>query len=305
MRAQDDDARQTLVTVRVPASCANLGPGYDVLAVAVDMTLTVHARSYDGRRVVARGEGASEVADDDSNLVYQAVRTFCDAYDVDPPEVTLHCDNDIPLARGLGSSSAAAVAGLALARALTKAPIGDQQIIDLATQMEGHADNAAAAMLGGLVVAGPGDRARRFEPSRRLRPLVCIPPHRSSTRQTRGLVPTRVGLHTMIDTARRTTLVLAGLTGLAAWDPAAMVDEVHEPPRLRAMSASRAVVDAARAAGYGACLSGAGPSVLVVADAHDPQVEATLRGTVGADWRVVALGWDRAGARRDTQSASR
>lgn len=297
-----DDAAQTMVTVRVPASCANLGPGFDVLAVAVDLTLVVQARPFDGRRVVASGEGAEEVPGDDANLIWRSVRGFCDVFGAEVPAVTLHCANDIPLARGLGSSSAATVAGLVLARASTGVAVADQDLIDLATQLEGHADNAAAAVLGGLVVAGPADRARRFEPARRLRPVVCIPPEQSSTREARALVPSQVDLDTMVSMARRTALVLTGLTGVSAWDPAVMVDEVHEPPRLRAMAGSRVVVEAARAAGYGACLSGAGPSVLVVADRDDHEVEATLRAAVGADWRILGLRWDRAGARRDTDT---
>lgn len=302
MPSQDTEAG-TLVTVRVPASSANLGPGFDVLAVALDLTLIVHARPYDGHRVVATGEGAGEVPDGDGNLIWRSVRAFCDVYGAEVPDVTLHCDNHIPLERGLGSSSAAAVAGLVLARTLTGMSVADQDLIDIATQLEGHADNAAAAVLGGLVIAGPTGRARRFEPTRTLRPIVCIPPDRSSTQETRGLVPSEVSLETMVGTARRTALVLAGLAGVAAWDPATMVDEVHEPPRLRAMTATGDVIAAARAAGYGACLSGAGPAVLVLADSEDTRVEAMLADATGEDWRVEPLHWDRAGARSD-QDAS-
>jgi homoserine kinase len=298
MSTQDSEAG-ALVTVRVPASSANLGPGFDVLAVALSLSLVVHARPYDGRRVSAEGEGARDVPDDDGNLIWRSVRAFCDVYGAEMPDISLHCENEIPLARGLGSSSAAAVAGLVVARALTEMPVADQDIIDIATQLEGHADNAAAAVLGGLVVAGPTGRARRFEPTRSLRPVVCIPPDRSSTDETRGLLPSEVPLETMTSTARGTALVLAGLAGLAAWDPAVMVDDVHEPPRLRTMAGSRDVIAAARAAGYGACLSGAGPTVLVIADNDDTEVEAMLQAATGDDWQVEPLRWDRAGARRD------
>ncbi|HSK95681.1 MAG TPA: hypothetical protein VK891_03610, partial [Euzebyales bacterium] len=183
-----------LAKVRVPASSANLGPGFDVLAVALDLPLAVHATPHDGRRVVTSGLGAGELPDDDTNLVWRSVRAFCDVYGADVPDVTLHCENEIPLERGLGSSAAAAVAGLVLARSLTGVAVSDQDLIDLAAQLEGHADNAAAAVLGGLVVAGPTGRARRFDPVRTLRPLVGIPPQRSSTSATRGLVPSQVAL---------------------------------------------------------------------------------------------------------------
>jgi homoserine kinase len=293
-----------LAKVRVPASSANLGPGFDVLAVALDLPLVVHATPHDGRRVVTGGLGAGEVPEDDTNLVWRSVRAFCDVYGADVPDVTLHCENEIPLERGLGSSAAAAVAGLALARTLTGVEVSDQDLIDLAAQLEGHSDNAAAAVLGGLVVAGPTGRARRFDPVRSLRPLVGIPPQRSSTSATRGLVPSEVPLETMVGTARRTALVLAGLTGATAWDPSTMVDEVHEPPRLETMPASRDLVTAARDAGYGACLSGAGPAVLVIADNDDNDVVGRLRDAVGTDWRIQPLRWDRAGARNDQPVAS-
>lgn len=293
------DSEAVRPKVRVPASSANLGPGFDVLAVALDMTLTVEARPHDGPRVVTSGEGAGDVPDDDSNLIWQGVRAFCDVYGAEMPDVTLHCDNDIPLERGLGSSAAAAVAGLVLARELTGVAVGDQDIIDLAAQLEGHADNAAAAVLGGLVVAGPTGRARRFDPIRNLRPIVCIPPERSATSMARGLLPTEVTLETMVVTARRTALVLAGLTGLTAWDPSTMLDQVHEPPRLETMIGSKELITTAREAGYGACLSGAGPSVLLLAQTDDVGVADAVREVVGADWRVELLRWDRAGARRE------
>jgi homoserine kinase len=252
MEQQQDGDDTALAKVRVPASSANLGPGFDVLAVALDLPLVVRAVPHDGRRVVTSGLGADEVPHDDSNLVWRSVRAFCDVYGADVPDVTLLCENEIPLERGLGSSAAAAVAGLVLARTLTDVAVSDQDLVDLAAQLEGHADNAAAAVLGGLVVAGPTGRARRFDPARSLRPLVGIPPQRSSTSEARSLVPSEVTLETMVATARRTALVLAGLAGMTAWDPATMVDEVHEPARLATMPDSLELLAAARDAGYGA-----------------------------------------------------
>lgn len=286
--------------VGVPASSANLGPGFDVLAAAVDLHIDVVATPFDGRRVVAAGEGTADVPAGDDNLVWRALCAFCDAHGVAVPQVTLHCDNQIPLQRGLGSSAAAAVAGLALARRLTQTPVGNQVLIDLAAEMEGHADNAAAAVLGGLVVAG-GGTARRFEPSRSLRPILCVPDARSSTSAARRLLPAGVATPTVVETVRRSTLVLAGLAGFAAWDPAVMRDVIHEPPRLDAMPASRRLVDAARDAGLAACLSGAGPSVLVVVANDDHATADRLAVIAGDDWRVEPLRWDRAGARVDVR----
>jgi homoserine kinase len=287
------------VAVRVPASSANLGPGYDVLAVALDLPLRITTAPFDGRHVVAAGEGADELPGDDGNLIWRSLVAFCEVYGAPIPQVTLHCDNPIPLERGMGSSAAAVVAGLALARRLTGTAVADQDLIDLATQLEGHPDNVAAALLGGLVVAGTTGRASRFEPTRNLRPIVCVPNERASTAATRDLVPAQVPLITAVTTARRTALVLAGLAGMAAWDPLAMRDDVHEPPRLEAMTASRALVEAARSAGLGACLSGAGPSVLVIVDEADRVTADWLAEIAGAGWRVEQPRWDRAGARVD------
>lgn len=288
---------EVLARVRVPASCANLGPGFDVLAVAVDLPLVVTVGPFDGwRRVAAAGEGGAEVPADTTNLVWRGLRAFCDVFGFDLPDVTLYCENRVPLQRGLGSSAAALVAGLVVARALVDAAVADQDVIDLATQLEGHADNVAAAVLGGLVVAGPSGPARRFEPARGLRPIVCIPETRLATDAARAMLPATVPLETVVETTHRSALVLAGLSGWTAWDPSAMTDDVHEPPRLAAMAGSRAVIGAARELGYGACLSGAGPSVLVVVDRDDVDAVTRLRAVTGDGWQVHATSWDRAGA---------
>jgi homoserine kinase len=286
----------TAVRVRVPASSANLGPGFDVLAIALDLTLDVTAGPYEGRRVVASGEGVGELSEDDDNLVWQALVAFCREHHTAVPDVTLHCHNAIPLQRGLGSSSAAAVAGLVLARHMTGIAVGDDDLVAHAARLEGHPDNAAAAVLGGLVVAGDG-RARRFEPTRTLRPIACVPEQRAATSAARGLVPGAVALSTLVDAARGTALVLAGLAGLAAWDPAVMRDVVHEPPRLAAMPASRRLIDALRDEGDAACLSGAGPSVLAVVPSDDPGAADRVRRLAGEGWHVRPLAWHRAGAR--------
>lgn len=287
--------------VRVPASSANLGPGFDILAVALDLSLQVRAEPYDGRRVICAGEGAVDLPADDRNLIWRAFCAFCDERGVAVPQVTLHCDSEIPLERGLGSSAAAAVAGATLARRLTGVQVADREIIGLATLLEGHPDNAAAAVLGGLVVAGADGTAHRFEPTRNLRPIVCIPEQRASTTAARGLVPTEVPVAVAVATARQTALVLAGLAGATSWDPNVMTDVVVEPPRLAAMAGSRRLIEAARDAGYGACLSGAGPSVLVVAQHDDMDASRWTRDVAGAGWRVLPMQWDSAGARVESR----
>lgn len=283
------------VGIEVPASSANLGPGFDAFAVALDVHLLVWTVPREEQRVLAEGEGAGELPADDANLVWQALLAYCERFDAPVPDVSLRTRNDIPLERGMGSSAAAAVAGVALARALTRAGGRNADLIDLAAGFEGHADNAAAAVLGGVIVAVDGT-ARRLEPIDDLRPVVCVPQGRQSTAEARGLLPQEVPLRVAATNAARAAVVLAGLTGGMAWDPAAMVDALHEPSRLQAMAPSGALVQALREGGIGACLSGAGPSVLAIVPRRDADAARRIAELAGEGWQVRPADWDRAGA---------
>jgi homoserine kinase len=286
-----DDA----VGIQVPASSANLGPGFDAFAVALDVQLTVWTVPREERRIIAEGQGAEELPSDDGNLIWRAFAEYCRWASVDVPDVSLRCSNDIPLERGMGSSSAAAVAGIALARAVTRGGGRDADLIDLAAAFEGHADNAAAAVLGGLCVVLDG-RASRLEPTDALRPLVCIPTGRQSTEEARGLLPEHIPLADAAANGARAAVTLAGLAGAMAFDPLAMTDVLHEPARLGAMTASGALVRALRDDGIGACLSGAGPTVLAVVRTRDDDVIERVRAAAGDGFEVRPVRWNRAGA---------
>jgi homoserine kinase len=283
------------VPVEVPASSANLGPGFDALAVALDLRLRVEAVPREERRVVAAGDGADELPAGDDNLIWRALVAFCAWAGVAVPDVSLRSHNAIPLERGLGSSAAAAVAGVVLARALTGAPAADGDLTALAADLEGHPDNAAAAVLGGLVVALDG-RARRLTPTPALRPVVCVPTARQSTEAARGLLPAAVPLPDAAANAARAALVVAGLAGALALDPAAMTDVLHEPVRLAAMPATGRLVRALRDEGVAACLSGSGPTVLAVVPARDDDAVAAVSAAAGDGWAVTATRWNHAGA---------
>jgi homoserine kinase len=289
------------VSVEVPASSANLGPGFDVLAAALDVTLTVTAAPREAQRVVARGNGADELPDDDTNLIWQGVLAYCRRFDTDAPDITLHSHNNIPLERGMGSSAAAAVAGVVLGREVVGAGGTDADMVTLAAALEGHPDNAAAAMLGGLVVCADG-LARRMEPATFLRPVVCVPQARQSTSLARGVLPETIPLGEAAANAGRVAMVLAGLTGHLAWEPAVMHDVLHEPPRFRVMTESGALVSRLREQGIGACLSGAGPSVLAIVPTEDVQAIAAVRAAVDDGWEVMAVDWHRRGASRVKRS---
>lgn len=287
-------SRQAAVGVEVPASCANLGPGFDSLAAAVDLHLEAWTAPRGAARVACEGEGAGELPTDDSNLLWRCFVAYCERFGAPVPAVSLRTRSAIPLERGLGSSAAAAVAGVALARALTGAGGSNGELIALAAAVEGHADNAAAAMLGGIVACA-GGRTRSFAPAPGLRPIVCVPRQRQSTLAARGMLPSSVPLADAATNAGRAAMVLAGLTGGCALEPEHMRDVLHEPARFAAMPATGRLVRGLREAGMGACLSGAGPSVLVLAGLGDEQAER-VRLLAGGQWDVRPLSWDLAGA---------
>jgi homoserine kinase len=305
------------IRVTVPATSANLGPGFDAFGVALDLYCTVTVGPREDQRVVSTGKGADELPTDDGNLVWCALRSSCVRFGIDAPDITLHVDNAIPLERGLGSSAAAAVAGAALGRALAHGmgqgrgtaqgvgnPFADQDLIDLAAELEGHPDNAAAAVLGGIVVCHDGV-ATRLDPTDRLMPVLCVPTTRQSTQAARNVLPHAISLGDAAVNSARAAVVLAGLTGLTAWDPSAMRDVLHEPSRLAMMAESGSLIHALRAAGLSACLSGAGPSVLAVIETGDHAAIEMLRKTAGSQFAVRPSHWDRAGAMVTRRSSVR
>lgn len=283
------------VRVEVPASSANLGPGFDAFAVALDVKLTVETAERADARVVASGDGADELPTGPENLIWRAFAAYCDWAGVPTPDVSLRCANGIPLERGMGSSAAAAVAGVALARAVTGGGGRDTDLVGLAAQLEGHADNAAAAVLGGLCVVVDGV-PHRLEPTDALRPVVCVPHGRQSTQEARGMLPDEVSHRDAAANGARAAAVLAGLAGAMALDPAAMTDVLHEPPRLAAMGTTGELVAALRGAGIPACLSGAGPTVLAVVRSGDDVALALVRDAAAGRFEVRPVRWDRAGA---------
>jgi homoserine kinase len=269
--------------VSVPATSANLGPGFDAFGLALDPRLTVASRprSSQQARVELTGEGGGEISDGDDNLVWRSLIAFCNRYDAIVPEVALRVHNEVPLERGMGSSSTAIVAGLALARALTGVAVGDRQLVVLADQIEGHPDNVAPALLGGLVACARGDDGglvvRRVNPSPRLRPLLLVPESRQLTTEARAVLPESLERSEVVAQAARAGHVLAGLIGGWPVDPSIAGDLLHEPARLRVMRTTGEVVTGLRAAGVHAWLSGAGPSVAAMVPAADEEAHAVAR----------------------------
>ncbi len=280
--------------MRVPATSANLGPGFDALGLALTIYDDVSARvTGSGLQIDAEGEGSADVPRDESHLIVRAMRRTFDEIGAQPPGLVLDCRNRIPHARGLGSSAAAIVAGVLLARALV--PDGSHQLSDgallgLAAELEGHPDNVAPCLLGGLTVAWMQDgeaRAVRRDVDPAIVPVALVPPFTASTELARGLLPATLPHADAAFSAGRAALLVAALTGTpqALFD--ATEDRLHQPYRAPAMPAAAELVGRLRADGHAAVISGAGPTVLVLARG---QVEAdAVAAAAPPDWMPRAL----------------
>lgn len=260
------------VRVSVPATSANLGPGFDTLGLALDLRDELEAQVLTGGLVVeVSGEGAEGVPRDESHLVVRSIRVGLEELGASVPGLRLSCRNVIPHARGLGSSSAAIVGGLALARALVvdgTARLDDARLLDLAARIEGHPDNVAPAVLGGFVVAGQdADGTAWAVPapvSAAVSTVVLVPPDPVSTELARGLLPASVPHGDAAANAGRAALLVAALATAPEQLLRATEDRLHQHYRRPAMPASLDLVDTLRAAGIAAIISGAGPTVLAL-----------------------------------------
>ena len=261
------------VRISVPATSANLGPGYDSLGLALDLrdVLTAEVTAA-GLSVDVEGEGAADVPRDGRHLVVRAMRTAFDAMGAQPPGLALHCRNVVPHGRGLGSSSAAIVGGLALARALVAGGtllLDDDALLALACDLEGHPDNVAPALLGGFVVSGrEGERwfATRSGVDPRVSAVVFVPSTPVATSVSRALLPASVPHADAAANAGRAALLVAALAGAPEHLLAATRDYLHQSYRAPAMPDSLALVESLRADGVPAVISGAGPTVLAFCD---------------------------------------
>lgn len=288
------------VRVSVPATAANLGPGFDSLGLALSLRDELVAEvTPDGLEIEVSGEGADGVPLDESHLVVRAMREALDLMRAEPAGLRLECRNVIPHSRGLGSSSAAIVAGVTLARALVAGGqllLSDEALFDLAADLEGHPDNVAPAFYGGFVISGrEGDRwyavGSGVDP--RVTAVVFVPPTPVSTEHARGLLPKTVPHCDAAANSGRTALLVAALAGQPEHLLAATRDWLHQEQRRGAMPESLALVDSLRADGVPAVVSGAGPTVLAFGTADTSDL--TRRCPRG--WAAHALAVEAQGAR--------
>jgi homoserine kinase len=324
------------VRVRVPATSANLGPGFDALGLALFLHDVVEAHIGEpGLTIEVAGEGEATAAAGESHLVVRAMRVTFGLLDGQPPGLALCCVNRIPHGRGLGSSAAAVVSGVLAARALTDG--GDERmpldaVLRLASDLEGHPDNVAACLFGGLTVAwtgAGGARAIRLAPRHAIVPLVLVAPEPLATETARGVLPESVPHADAVANAARAALLVAALTstpenlpavshpaGVAASTDAGATgcgdstltgtqeallegtrDWLHQPYRAGVMPVTAELVRRLRAAGVPAVVSGAGPSVLAFLVRPNASGLTAGPGMDGLDivdstTRDMGIGWD-------------
>ena len=293
--------RAAATRVRVPATSANLGPGFDAFGLALGLYDDVVVRVADsGLYVDIAGEGADTLARDERHLVVRAMRAAFDRLGGQPRGLEVVCANRIPHGRGLGSSSAAIVAGIVAARAVT---VGGAELMDraavlaLASEIEGHPDNVAACLLGGFTIAwtdeGHDAHAVTLEPSAAVVPVVFIPADPVLTEVARGLLPSTVPHADAAANVGRAALLVEALTRRPELLLPATEDRLHQDYRTPAMPHSASLVATLRADGVAAVISGAGPTVLALTDAGTAD---KLLAEAGPGWAAHRLALDVEGA---------
>ncbi|NHN30078.1 homoserine kinase [Paenibacillus agricola] len=287
------------VRVKVPGSTANLGPGFDTLGMALDLFTWIEMSTAAETRIHLLSDGMDGLPQDKTNLIYEVAQLVFDKAGVQHPELEISMYSDVPLTRGLGSSAAAIVGGLAAANALIGSPLSDDTLFQMATALEDHPDNVGASLFGGLVVAfWDGNRAEyiRVEPNEQLEVLVAIPHFQLSTEKARHVLPREQSLaNAVFNVGHSSVLVAALCTGRLDMIPLAMKDALHQPYRAPLVPGLEQILAEATDHGaLGVALSGAGPTMLALVDrssSRKAELEGFLQGTLQAAGIEATLMW--------------
>jgi homoserine kinase len=292
--------RAAPVQLRVPATSANLGPGFDSLGLALALHDVVVVRVTDsGLDVDVAGEGSDSLRRDRRNLVVQALRATFDVLGGQPRGLSVVAANRIPHGRGLGSSAAAIVAGVCAARSLVLGGLPDDDALAVATALEGHPDNVAACLYGGATVSWYDEngrpRAVRLPVADALSPVAFVPSTaRQSTKASRAMLPESIAYADAVWTASRAALLAYAVGSRPDLLLAATDDRLHQPYRLATQPRGAALLARLREAGVPAVLSGSGPTVLALATS--PEQAALATGLSGRSFTPLALPVDAQGA---------
>ncbi|MGG1515795.1 homoserine kinase [Paenibacillus oryzisoli] len=287
------------VRVKVPASTANLGPGFDSLGMALNLYAWIDMAVADRTTVELIGDQMNGIPTDKSNLIYKVAQMVFAEAGVSIPELSISMYSEIPLTRGLGSSASAIVGALAAANALIGSRFSTYELFQMASRLEKHPDNVGASLYGGIVVAFWDDeRAEsiRLEPDSRLDVLVAIPDFQLSTEKARGVMPTQVAMKDAVYNLSHSSLFVAALaTGNLGMIRHAMKDRLHQPYRASLIPGMQTLLDESENYGaLGVALSGAGPTMLALVDAQSDrkaELEAFLRGTLAKEGISAKLLW--------------
>jgi homoserine kinase len=277
--------------VRVPATAANLGPGYDCFGLALELCNEVSVAASGSPEVVWEGEGADELPTDGTDLCSRTMAVVAEEMGLDLPPVALRGVNRIPLERGLGSSSAAAVAGVVLASRLLDLGIhrDPYSVFSLVARIEGHPDNAAPAAYGGFTIVA-GDTVQRLEPHADIRPVMLVPDHvRLPTARARAALSDRVPRGDAVYNAAHAALAVIALTRDPALLGVALRDRLHQEARLALVPEVDEVVGVLRDRRVPVVVSGAGPSLIAFPREGEPSLTSERLG-LGPSWRVERVG---------------
>lgn len=276
------------VRVRVPASTANLGPGFDTLGMALNLYTWIEMRVTSETRITMEGDELGGLPGDKSNLIYKVAQQVFAASGESRPELEIRVYSDIPLTRGLGSSASAIIGGIVAANALIGSPLSNDELFQIATRIEEHPDNVGASLFGGIVVAyWDGERAEKLvlKPHERLQALAVIPQFQLSTEKARHALPRQLSMKDAVFNVGHSSLLVAALAqGDLGMIRHAMKDALHQPYRAALVPGMERILrEGVDHGALGVALSGAGPTMLALVDSANregaQQLEAFMMNT--------------------------
>ncbi|TFE30714.1 homoserine kinase [Cohnella luojiensis] len=287
------------VVVKVPASTANLGPGFDSLGMALSLYSWISMTPAESTRIILVGDNLEGISQDKTNLVYVVAQAVFEKAGVRIPELEIGIRSDIPLTRGLGSSASAIVGALVAANSMIGNALTEDELFQMATALEKHPDNVGASLYGGIIAAAwDGARAEyvRIEPPSGMDVLVAIPEFELSTKKARNVLPDRISMEDAVFNVTHSSLLTAALaSGRLDLLAHAMRDRLHQPYRAALIPGmEKILLEATEHGALGAVLSGAGPTILLLArsgDSNNEKLVAFVEEVMASEGVAVTTRW--------------